>query len=65
MGEKGPNKFEREQIRKRNQQARDEYDWSHIGNYKLVYPVLNNPVGFSGGFKLFVYRKRLQGLSRT
>ena len=46
MGEKGPNKFEREQIRKRNQQARDEYDWSHIGNYKLVYPVLNNPVGF-------------------
>ena len=44
MGEKGPNKFEREQIRKRNQQMRDEFDFSHLGNYKLVYPVLNNPV---------------------
>lgn len=44
MGEKGPNKFEKEQIRKRNQQMRDEFDFSHLGNYRLVYPVLNNPV---------------------
>jgi hypothetical protein len=46
MGEKGPNKFEKEQIRKRNQAVRDEYDFSHLGNYKLVYPVQNNPVSF-------------------
>jgi hypothetical protein len=39
MGEKGPNKFEKEQIRKNNQQIRDEFDQSHLGNYKLVYPV--------------------------
>lgn len=44
MGEKGPTKQEKEQIRKKNQQARDEYDFSHLGNYKLVYPVMNNPV---------------------
>jgi hypothetical protein len=47
MGEKGPNKFEKEQIRKRNQQARDDFDLSHLGNYKLVYPVLDNPVSQS------------------
>jgi len=44
MGEKGPNKFEKEQIRRLKQQARDEFDMANLGNYKLVYPVLNNPV---------------------
>jgi hypothetical protein len=47
MGEKGPNKFEKEQMRKRNQQTRDEFDLSHLGNYRLVYPVLNNSVSHS------------------
>lgn len=44
MGEKGISKYERDQIRKKNQLARDEFDLAHLGNYKLVYPVLNNPV---------------------
>jgi hypothetical protein len=47
MGEKGPNKFEKEQMRKRNQQMRDDFDLSHLGNYRLVYPVLNNSVSHS------------------
>jgi hypothetical protein len=47
MGEKGPNKFEKEQMRKRNQQMRDDFDLSHLGNYRLVYPVLNNSVSDS------------------
>lgn len=42
MGEKGPNKIEKEMIRKKNQAARDEFDLANIGGYRLVYPVLNN-----------------------
>ena len=34
-------------MRKRNQQMRDEFDLSHLGNYRLVYPVLNNSVSHS------------------
>ena len=44
MGEKGPTKQEKELIRKKKQAERDEFDLSHLGNYKLVYPILNNPV---------------------
>ena len=46
MGEKGPNKFEKEIIRKKNQAARDEFDLANIGGYRLVYPVLNNVVSY-------------------
>ena len=44
MGEKGINKYEKEQVRRRNQLIRDEYDMNHLGNYRLVYPVQGNPV---------------------
>jgi hypothetical protein len=44
MGDKGPSKFEKEQIKKRNQTLRDEFDSNHLGNYKLVYPVLGDTV---------------------
>ena len=44
MGEKGPNKLEREALRREKQAQRDEYDMSHLGNYKLVYPVHKDPV---------------------
>lgn len=44
MGEKGPNKQERELIRRKKQAERDEFDMNNLGNYKLVYPVQGNPV---------------------
>jgi hypothetical protein len=46
MGEKGPTKFEREQIRRAKQAERDLFDFANIGGYKLVYPVLDDPVSF-------------------
>jgi hypothetical protein len=46
MGEKGPSKIEREGIRRQKQGERDEFDLSHLGGYKLVYPVLGNQVTF-------------------
>jgi mRNA-degrading endonuclease RelE of RelBE toxin-antitoxin system len=44
MGEKNTNKFEKENIRKKNQTERDEFDRAHLGQFKVVYPVLDNPV---------------------
>lgn len=44
MGEKTSNKFEKEAIRKKNQIARDEFDRAHLGQFKVAYPVLNDPV---------------------
>jgi hypothetical protein len=44
MGEKGPNKFEREVLRRNKQAERDEFDLANLGNYKMVYPVQGNPV---------------------
>ena len=43
MGEKGLTKQEKEALRKKKQQLRDEFDLANSGNYKLAYPVLNNP----------------------
>jgi hypothetical protein len=63
MGEKGPNKYEREQLRKRKQAERDQYDMSHLGNFKLVYPVLDNPVRTS--MILIFKRKKLLGSKGT
>jgi hypothetical protein len=28
-------------------QLRDEFDLNNLGNYKMVYPVLNNPVNYT------------------
>lgn len=47
MGEKSMGKNERETLRKRNQAARDEFDLSHLGDYKMVYPILDNPVSIT------------------
>ncbi len=47
MGDKSMAKGEREVIRKKNQVMRDEWDMSHLGDYKLVYPVKDNPVSFT------------------
>lgn len=58
MGEKGPNKFEKEQMRRKNQQLRDEFDFSHMGNYRLVYPVLNNPEK-AAKFDMYVEQAKL------
>jgi hypothetical protein len=44
MGEKALGKFEKEAQRKKNQEARDKFDLEHLGNYKMVYPILNDPV---------------------
>jgi hypothetical protein len=44
MGEKGFSKVEKDQTRKRNQQIRDEFDMSNLGNYKLVYPIKGDAV---------------------
>jgi hypothetical protein len=44
MGEKTYTKQDKEIMRKRNQQVRDEYDMQNLGDYKLVYPVKNDPV---------------------
>mmetsp|Transcript_28005 Transcript_28005/g.20963 ORF Transcript_28005/g.20963 Transcript_28005/m.20963 type:complete len:124 (-) Transcript_28005:1338-1709(-) len=42
MGEKPiTNKFEKEMLRQRNQEARDEFDMANIGNYKKTYPSAN------------------------
>ena len=46
MGEKTYTKQDKEIMRKRNQQVRDEYDMQNLGDYKLVYPVKNDPVFF-------------------
>ena len=46
MGDKGMSKAEREQIRRRNQQLRDDWDMNNIGDYKLAYPARNDPVMF-------------------
>ena len=43
MGEKTLSKYEKEQIRKRNQIIRDEFDLTHLGNYKMVFPELDDP----------------------
>jgi tubulin polyglutamylase TTLL6/13 len=39
MGDKAPNKADREQNRRRNQALRDEFDMANLGGYRLVYPV--------------------------
>lgn len=44
MGDKAPSKVERENNRKKNQMIRDEFDMQNLGDYKLVYPVKNDPV---------------------
>ncbi len=44
MGEKVMGKFEKEALRKKNQEARDKFGLEHLGNYKQVYPILNDPV---------------------
>jgi len=44
MGEKGLNKYEKDQLRTKIQNARDQFDMANLGNYKLVYPVLDDPV---------------------
>lgn len=44
MGDKIPSKAEREVVRRRNMAARDEYDMNNLGDYKLVFPVRNDPV---------------------
>lgn len=44
MGEKSQSKVDREAVRKKNQAIRDEYDMATLGDYKLVYPVKNDPV---------------------
>lgn len=31
-------------LRKKNQIIRDEFDLQHLGDYKLVYPIKNDPV---------------------
>jgi hypothetical protein len=46
MGGKIPSKAEREANRKKNMQARDEFDMNNLGDYKLVYPVKNDPVSY-------------------
>lgn len=46
MGEKGPNKYERELLRRVRQAERDEFDLANLGNYKMVYPVQNDSVSF-------------------
>lgn len=47
MGDKAPNKAERELVRKKNQAARDEFDMENLGDYKLVYPIKNDAVSIS------------------
>ena len=44
MGEKGISKYEKELIKKRKQAERDQFDMSHLGNFRLVYPALDDPV---------------------
>ena len=44
MGEKGPNKFEKDLLRRQKQLDRDAFDLAHLGGYKLVYPVQGDPV---------------------
>ncbi len=43
MGEKGPNKFEKDLIRRQKQAERDKFDLEHLGGYKMVYPVQGDP----------------------
>ena len=43
MGDKGITKEQKEAIRKKNQAIRDEFDLQHLGDYKLVYPIKNDP----------------------
>lgn len=37
---------------------RDEFDFSHMGNYRLVYPVLNNPEK-AAKFDMYVEQAKL------
>ena len=62
MGEKGPGKLEREGIRRIKQSERDEFDMSHLGGYRLVYPVMGNQVLFEW---LTVYRIKQRNLRDT
>ena len=64
MGEKKPDKYEREQIRRRNQQQRDDFDFSHLGNYKVTYPVLDNP-DKAKKFEMFLEQARLMWADQT
>eukprot|EP00347_Sterkiella_histriomuscorum_P017972 403347271 len=43
LGEKGLDKFQKEQLRKQNQKERDEFDLDNLGQFKQVYPVLEDP----------------------
>jgi hypothetical protein len=54
MGEKTYTKQDKEIMRKRNQQIRDEYDMQNLGDYKLVYPVKNDPVFFKHQLTKFI-----------
>ena len=46
LGEKSATKHEKEIIRKKNQAMRDEFDMANLGDYKLVYPIKNDPVSY-------------------
>jgi hypothetical protein len=43
MGDKGVTKEMKEAMRKKNQTLRDEFDMQHLGDYKLVFPIKNDP----------------------
>lgn len=62
LGEKSLTKYQREQMRAKLQKERDDWDFEHIGNFKLSYPVLNDPVNI---IKLYFNRKNKKDLIFT
>ena len=44
LGEKTLSKFQKEQLKQKMMAQRDEFDLNNCGNYRMVFPIRNDPV---------------------